>query len=206
MWLTRHEAPPLDDIPSLEEYRQVNEPTGLVHIAGHGDVPTDTVDLVTPVPAPRLLRRDTPDVQTTAGRADLHIGVRYPGEDRPGSRVRPAPLIKALIDIETGNAVAEHEPEPIAYFGPGRRVVGTPGPRVGGASRPTIHSDRTLAVVTDPAGSAGQLTRQAAASPVCGGAATGRAVPRRATAPCDRQSLPTPLARRHDTSLPWSVR
>src|SRR5690606_3022089 len=161
MWLTRHEAPPLDDIPSLEEYRQVRQSPRSVDPASDSDIPPGRVSLVVLVLAPRLLRRDTPHVQAATGRRNLHIGVRYPGEDLPGSRVWPAPLIKTMIDIETGNTVAKHKPEPIAYFGPGGLAVGTPGPRVCDASRPTIHSDRTLALVTDPAGSARQLTRQA---------------------------------------------
>src|SRR5690606_31030252 len=85
----------------------------------------------------------------------------YPGEDLPGSRVRPAPLVKALIDIETGDPAAKHKPEPVAYFGPGRRAVGTPGPRVGGASRPTVRGNRPLGVMAHPASPLSQLTRPA---------------------------------------------
>src|SRR5690606_39371743 len=104
--------------------------------------------------------------------ADLNVGVWYLIKDCPGSRVWAAPLVKAMIDIETGDPVPEHKPEPIACFGPGRLAVGAPGPRVGDASRPTGRSDRALALVTDRAGSAGQLTRQAA-SPVGSNSAAG---------------------------------
>src|SRR5690606_22162159 len=206
MWLTRHEAPPLDDIPSLEEYRQVRQSPRSVDPASDSDIPPGRVSLVVLVLAPRLLRRDTPHVQAATGRRNLHIGVRYPGEDLPGSRVRPAPLVKALIDIETGDPAAKHKPEPVAYFGPGRRAVGTPGPRVGGASRPTVRGNRPLGFMAHPASPLSQLTRQAATRPVCGGATAGREIARCATAPRDRQSLPTPLACRHGPSLPWSVR
>src|SRR5690606_35435231 len=117
------------------------------------------------VPPPGLLRGRAPDVQTAAGRADLHIGVRHPGKDLPSTRVRPAPLIKTMIDVETRDPATKHKPEPIASPRPGRFAVGAPGPRVGGASRPTVHSDRALGFMAHPAGSARQLTRQAAASP-----------------------------------------
>lgn len=57
-----------------KELAQVNEPAGLVHVAGHGHVPANRVGLDAIAHAARLLSGVAPHMQAAAGRRYLHIG------------------------------------------------------------------------------------------------------------------------------------
>src|SRR5690606_3462820 len=112
----------------LKESGQVRQPPRPVDPASHGDVPANRVHLVTLVPAPGPLGRRAPHVQPAPGRRDLHIGARPPGQDCPSPRVRPPPLVKAVVDVKAADPVTENKAHPIASLRPSRLGVGAPSP------------------------------------------------------------------------------
>lgn len=183
---------------------------GAENSPGDGDVAAAGVELHgLPLPGAAetaALGGGAPDVQASAGGADLDVGAGVELDEVCGRLGGPALLVQAVVQVDAADAFAQDVAQPVVA----RRglLVGAPGGRVahrGAPSRARVEGDLGGVVVDPPPGlhhggrqRAGRPLLLAAARPVRGHPAPGGAEPRPGPLhAADLPPAPGPLARPH---------